>query len=74
MVNLAATYHKEVRCKEAEELEVKVIKASSRLLGKEQPDTLTATANLTSTYRKQVWWMEAEELEVKVVGVMLRVL
>jgi hypothetical protein len=65
IANLASTYRKQERWKEAEELEVKVMKVSSRVVGEEHPDTLTAMANLASTYKKQGRWKEAEELGVK---------
>ena len=42
MANLAATYRKQGRTKEAEKLDVKVMEARSRVLGEEHPDTLTA--------------------------------
>jgi tetratricopeptide (TPR) repeat protein len=65
---------KEGRWKEAEELQVKVMEARSRVLGVEHPDTLRATASLASTYREQGRWKEAEELEVEVLEARSRVL
>jgi hypothetical protein len=59
---------------DAEELEVKVLEASRRVLGEEHPDTITAMANLASTYWNQGRWKEAEELQVKVLEVRRRVL
>ena len=44
---------KQGRSKEAEKLEVKVIEASSRVVGEEHPNTLRAIGNLASTYWKQ---------------------
>jgi hypothetical protein len=40
----------EGRWKEAEEMDVKVMEANSRMLGEEHPDTLSAMANLALTY------------------------
>ena len=50
------------------------MEASSRVLGEEHPDTLTAMANLASTYSNQGRWKEAKELNVKVMEASLRVL
>jgi len=74
MANLAATYRKQGRWKEAEELEVGVMKTTKRELGKEHPDTLSSMANLALTYWNQGCWKEAEELEVGVMETMKRVL
>jgi len=65
---------KEGRWKEAEELQVKVMEASSRALGEEHSDTLTAIANLAATYRKQGRTQKAEKLDVKVMKARSRVL
>ncbi|KAK0264599.1 hypothetical protein LTR35_017322 [Friedmanniomyces endolithicus] len=73
MGKLAETHDEQGRWKEAEELEVKVIKASSRLLGEEHPITLSAMGNLDRTYRNQRW-TEADEVEGKVMQAMSRVL
>jgi hypothetical protein len=51
-----------------------VMEASSRVLGEEHPDTLSAMASLAATYRKQGRWQEAEELFVKVIETRSRVL
>ena len=56
----------EGRWKEAEELQVKVMEARSRVLGEEHPSTLNAMAYLALTYRNQGRWKEAEELFVEV--------
>ncbi|THX68822.1 hypothetical protein D6D04_10470 [Aureobasidium pullulans] len=66
MANLAATYRRQGRWKEAEELEVSVMEARKRVLGEGHPDTLTSMANLASTYWSQGRWEEAEELQVLV--------
>jgi hypothetical protein len=51
-----------------------VMEASSRVLGEEHPDTLSAMANLAATYRNQGRSKDAEELEVKVMEARSRVL
>ncbi|KAH0544448.1 hypothetical protein GP486_008515 [Trichoglossum hirsutum] len=53
MANLASTYRNQGRWKEAEELEVQVMKTRKRVLGEEHPDTLTSMANLAFTFRSQ---------------------
>jgi tetratricopeptide (TPR) repeat protein len=65
---------KEGRWKEAEELDVKVMEARSRVVGEEHPDTLTAMVNLAATYWNQGRSKEAEELFVKVMEARSRVL
>src|SRR3984957_5391397 len=62
------------RWKEAEKLQVLVVETMKRVLGEENPDTLTSMANLASTYRKQGRWKEAEVLEVLVMDTRKRVL
>ena len=62
------------RWKKAEELQVRVMETTKRVLGEEHPDTLTSMANLASTYRNQGRWKEAEELEVRVMETTKRVL
>lgn len=68
------TLWKEGKWRAAEELVVKVIEASSRVLGEEHPDTISAMANLATTYCSQGRWKEAEELDVKVLVSSSRVL
>ena len=63
MVNLASTYWKQRRWKEAEELEVPVFDIRKRTLRKEHPSTLDVMANLASTYWKQRRWKDAKELQ-----------
>ena len=53
MVNLAVIYRNQGRWKEAEELQVQVIKISKRMLGEEHPFTLSSMVNLAATYRNQ---------------------
>ncbi|KAM0691630.1 hypothetical protein Q7P36_007829 [Cladosporium allicinum] len=64
---------KEGRWREAEELVVKAMEASRRVVGEEHPSTLSAMANLAATYRNQGRWKEAEELQVKVMEARSRV-
>ena len=65
MAMLALAYSYGGRWKEAEELEVQVMKTSLRVLGQEHPSTLTSMANLASTYRNQGRWKEALTLLMK---------
>ena len=51
--NLAETYRKQGRWKEAEELFVQVMETSLRVLGEEHPDTLNSMANLAFTWKGQ---------------------
>jgi hypothetical protein len=51
MANLATAYSMLGRCKEAEELEVQVMKTTTRVLGHEQPITLTSMVRIASIYR-----------------------
>ncbi|KAF2182111.1 hypothetical protein K469DRAFT_587897 [Zopfia rhizophila CBS 207.26] len=62
MYNLALTYWRQGRWKEAEELFVQVVETQKKVLGAEHPDTLVTMHNLASTYRSQERWKEAEEL------------
>ena len=66
MSNLASTYRKQGRWKEAEELQLLVMETRKRLLGEEHPSSLRSMAKLASTYRKQGRWKEAEDLDVLV--------
>ncbi|KAF1922859.1 uncharacterized protein M421DRAFT_338260 [Didymella exigua CBS 183.55] len=50
---VGTVYFYEGRWKEAEELEVQVMETSSRVLGKEHPDTLTSMNNLAFTLKSQ---------------------
>jgi tetratricopeptide (TPR) repeat protein len=63
----------EGRWKESEELWLKVPETTSRVLGQEHSQTLSATAYLASTYNSQGRRKEAEELLVKVVEAIARV-
>lgn len=51
--NLASTFSKQGRWKEAEKLEVQVTETTKRVLREEHPDTLTGMANLALTYKNQ---------------------
>ncbi|RYP24486.1 hypothetical protein DL765_000506 [Monosporascus sp. GIB2] len=72
--NLASTYWKQGRWKEAETLQVQVMEISKKVLGDEHPDTLNNAANLASTYWKQGRWKEAETLHVQVMEMNKKVL
>jgi hypothetical protein len=50
MANLAVTYRNQGRWKEAEEQEVQVVEANGRVLGPENPYTLTSMANLARNF------------------------
>ncbi|CZR68796.1 uncharacterized protein PAC_18696 [Phialocephala subalpina] len=77
MNNLASTYRDQGRWekaeelqakgrwKEAENLDIEVIKIRKTKLGSEHPDTLTSTINLATTYWNRGQFKLAEELEVK---------
>ncbi|KAL4889182.1 hypothetical protein BDV59DRAFT_210483 [Aspergillus ambiguus] len=65
--DLASTYWKQGRWKEAEELQLQV-------LGLEHPDTLTSMNSLASTYRYQGRLKEAEELQLQVMETRKQVL
>ncbi len=71
---LSTHYANQGRWKEAEELEVKVMETTKRILGEEHPDTLTSMANLASTCRNQGRWKETEELNVAVMETTKRML
>jgi len=53
MANLAFMYRNQGRWKEAEELQMPVMKISKRVLGEEHPDMLRSMENLVFTYHKQ---------------------
>ena len=48
--NLSVNYRDPGRWNEAEELQISVMEARSRLFGDEHPDTLTAMDRLAETY------------------------
>ncbi|KAI8272666.1 hypothetical protein K4K60_012078 [Colletotrichum sp. SAR11_57] len=62
MANLASTYRNQGRWKEAEELEVRVMETSLRVLGEEHPDTLMSMYNLADTWKSQNHWKDAIQL------------
>src|SRR5437764_195964 len=53
MANMASTYRKQGRWKEAEELDAQVMGMKKRVLGTEHPDTLTSMNNLAYTWKGQ---------------------
>jgi hypothetical protein len=73
MGNLASTYSKQSRWKEAEQLKVQMMETRKRVQGEEHLDTLTSMGNLASTYSKQSRWKEAEQLKVQMMETRKRV-
>jgi len=73
LAKFALVFSEAGRWKEAEELEVRVVETTKRVLGEEHPDTLSSIANLAATYRNQGRWKEAEELQVRVMEARKRV-
>ncbi|KAJ6025063.1 hypothetical protein N7540_005860 [Penicillium herquei] len=63
---LAIAYSLDGRWKEAEQLQVQVMKTRKTKLGKDHPSTLGSMANLASTYGDQGRWEEAKQLQVQV--------
>jgi hypothetical protein len=59
MDNLAVTYYRQARWKEAEDLGLQVVEALDRVLGAEQPSTLISISNLAHTYHSQARYHEA---------------
>ncbi|KAJ7615503.1 hypothetical protein FB45DRAFT_1008398 [Roridomyces roridus] len=66
MGNLAATYGKLGRYREAELLKLSVLKECQKIFGDGHPDTLKAMANLAVTYGQLGRYREAEPLEISV--------
>jgi Tfp pilus assembly protein PilF len=62
MDNLALTYQRQGRLKEAEELRVKEFEVCQRVLGKEHPDTLTSMHNFALIFMEQGRYEEATAL------------
>jgi hypothetical protein len=74
MANLASTYRNQGRWKEAEELEVQVMETKKRVLGEENPDTLTSMNNLAFTLKGRGQNAEAIKLMEKCVQLRMLVL
>lgn len=74
MSYLAIIYSKKGWWKEAEELEVQVIKSSKQVFGEEHPKTLISIYNLVSTYIDQGRWKEAEMLQIREMKISKKVL
>ncbi|MDE9440035.1 tetratricopeptide repeat-containing protein, partial [Staphylococcus xylosus] len=88
--NLASTYTKQHRWKEAEDLEMKVVEGKRRLLGEEHRETLISMNNLAArrrpsadaykhkqtrmVYKVQGRLREAEEVELQAADMSSRVL
>ena len=60
-------------CAEAEKVQKRVLVASTRIQGKEHPDTLKAANDLGNTYNNQGRLAEAEELQVWILAASKRV-
>ncbi|KAJ7251999.1 P-loop containing nucleoside triphosphate hydrolase protein [Mycena rebaudengoi] len=66
MSNLAATYWKLGKSRDALELDIAVLEKRKLILGTEHPDTLSSMSRLAATYWKLGKFAEALELEVVV--------
>ena len=64
MANLASNYWNQGRLKEAEMLQMQMMKMRKGVLGAEHPSTLNSMSKLASMYSNQGRWKEAEELQV----------
>jgi tetratricopeptide repeat protein len=74
MSNLALTFWKQGRWKEAEELQVQVKEIQTRVLGSEHPSTLKTMSNLAATFMTQGRLKEAEKLLIPVKETTKRIL
>jgi tetratricopeptide (TPR) repeat protein len=74
MANLATTYYKYDRLKEAEDIEVKVIALRKEVLGERHPETILGMANLGVTYNQEGRMKEAEELKIETLALRREVL
>ena len=63
MTHLASTYSDQEQWKEAEKLQLQVLKISERTLEAKHSDTLTSMTDLTCTYRDQKQWQKDEKIE-----------
>jgi uncharacterized protein (DUF2267 family) len=72
--DLAVTYRNQGQWDDALKLQEKILEATTRVLGEEQPDTLRAMANLARAYWRQRWWDDALKLDEKVSEARTRVL
>ena len=70
----AGCLHSDGRWKEAETLQIQVIEANKRVLGKEHRTTLLSRENLTLIFMGQGRWEEAENLQIQVLEAQERVL
>ena len=60
--------------KEAEQLDIEVLDARTRILGVDHPDTINAMANLATTYGHLGKYTEAEKLQIQVLHARNRIL
>ncbi|GLB39581.1 putative patatin-like phospholipase [Lyophyllum shimeji] len=70
----ALVYHESGRFLGAEKLQVTLVEARKRMLGKDHPDTLESIGDLALTYLSQGRFKEAEKLGVEVVEARKQVL
>lgn len=71
---LAFIYSMQDRLREAETLQIQVMKTCLTKLNEGHPDTLISMNNLASTYHEQERWDEAEKLLIQVMKTSLKVL
>ena len=74
MNNLAFAWDRQGRYDEAEQLYVKVLEVSRRVLGEEHPDTVGSMYNLACLYKDQGRYEQAEPLYVELLDIRRRVL
>jgi tetratricopeptide (TPR) repeat protein len=74
MANLATTYYKYDKLKEAEDIQVKVIALRKKVLEERHPETILGIANLGMTYQQQSRMKEAEEILTKALSLRREVL
>lgn len=75
MENLATTYYKQSRWKEAEELLMQALDARKRVQGPEHPGTLSCMAGLALAYKGQhrckeaiAWMQNVVDLRKRIIG------
>ncbi|SLM38231.1 tpr domain-containing partial [Lasallia pustulata] len=66
MADVAATYHKQGRSKEGEDIYVEGLEIRKEVLGEKHPDTIQSMADLAATYHQHGRSKEDEEISVEV--------
>jgi tetratricopeptide (TPR) repeat protein len=74
MSNLVSNYLKQGRMKDAETIQVQVLKIFKEAIGEEHPTTLSSMSLLVSIYQNQGRWDDVEVLSVQVLGTLMRLL